>query len=196
VPVGPVRRAVECLLSEHRKAGVVVLPGYCHHRPNLPQRLVVRVSGTPVGAWLLSRSLRRIDGVVLRLTSGRRTFTSVATGLPAIVLVTTGARSGQCRRTTVLGIPLGDAIAVVGGNFGQRSAPAWAHNLTVHPAADVEFGGHTIAVTARITAGAERAMALASAIDLYPPYATYLRWTTRRDVPVFVLDPLAARHGT
>ena len=47
------------------------------------------------GAWFLSKSLRRIDGVALRLSSGRSTFTSVATGLPTIVLVTTGARSGR-----------------------------------------------------------------------------------------------------
>lgn len=153
----------------------------------------MRASGTRAGAWLLSKSLRRIDRVALWLTRGRRTFTSVATGLPAIVLVTTGARSGRRRRTTILGVPLGDALAVVGGNFGQGSAPAWTHNLAVHPAAEIEFSGHTIAVTARITAGAERATALATAIDAYPPYATYLRWTIRREVPVFLLERRVAQ---
>jgi deazaflavin-dependent oxidoreductase (nitroreductase family) len=93
--------------------------------------------------------------------------------------------------STVLGIPLSDAIAVLGGNFGQPSEPAWTHNLTAHPAAEVEFGGHTVAVTARVTAGAERTMVLARAIETYPPYAAYLRWTARREVPVFVLEPRA-----
>ena len=165
-----------------------MLPGYRDRHPNLPRRLILRASGTRLGARLLAKSLRRIDDGVLRLTSGRRTFAGIATGLPAVVLVTTGARSGQIRRSPVLGIPFEDAIAVVGGNFGQPAGPAWTYNLAAHPDAEIEYGGQTIAVTARLAVGAERTAALATAIDAYPPYETYIGWASGRAVPVLVLE--------
>ena len=165
------------------------LLGYHHHRPNLPQRLVRWTSRTHLGAWLLSKLLPRIDAIFLKLTSGRRTCTSFAAGLPVIVLVTTGARSGQRRRSTVLGIPLGDALAVAGGNFGQGRTPLWTHNLAAYPEAEVEYGGRAVPVTARPATDAEHATTLASAIEVFPPYSNYLRWASRRDLPVFVLEP-------
>ena len=171
---------------------VAAILGYRHHRPNLPQRVVRWAGGTHLGAWLLSKSLRRIDGVVLSLTSGRRTFTSFAAGLPVIVLVTTGARSGERRPSTVLGIPLGDALAVAGGDFGQRTTPAWTCNLAAHPRAVVEYGGRAIAVTARAVTDAERATALSSAAEVFAPFANYVHWASRRDLSVFVLE-LGAR---
>lgn len=171
---------------------VIILPGYRLTSPNLPRRLIVRSSGTHLGAWILSKSLCRIDRLVLRLTAERRTFTSIATGLPAIVLVTTGTRSGRRRMTTVLAIPLGEAIAVLGDNFGQPSEPAWAHNLAAHPAAEVEFGGHRIALDGPCH-GRRRANDGSHEGDRYlPPYAAYLQWTTRREVPVLVLEPRSA----
>jgi deazaflavin-dependent oxidoreductase (nitroreductase family) len=161
-------------------------------RPNPFQRLVRRVAATRVGAWSLSKSLWRIDAAVLALTSGRRTFTSYAAGLPAVGLTTTGARTGKQRHATVLGIPFRGDLAVVGGNFGQGGAPAWTRNLAAHPEAVVAHRRRSVAVRARAVTGAEAVEAMAAATNVYPPYAAYARWVAARGVPLLVLRPALA----
>jgi len=158
--------------------------------PNLAQRVVRRIAATSPGAWLLSRTLRPIDSVILRLTSGRATFTSIAAGLPVVVLITTGARTGLPRRTVVLGIPFGSDIAVVAGNFGQ-APPAWQHNLLRHPQVTARIGGRSLSLVARPVGDDERQSVLDAAIRVYPPYAVYATRTQGRAFRLFLLgsDP-------
>jgi deazaflavin-dependent oxidoreductase (nitroreductase family) len=169
-------------------SGVAEGLGYRHHPPNPAQRIVRWVSGTRAGAWLLARSLRQIDALVLRVTSGRRTCTSIVAGLPVVVLVTTGARSAQPRRSTVLGIPAGDALAVSGADFGRDRVPAWTSNLLAHPRVRIEYGGRSVEATARLADDGERSAALAGACAVMPPVENYLALCASRNVPVFVLE--------
>ena len=71
---------------------------------NLFQRLNRTLPSNPVVARVYSRILPAIDRSVFRLTRGRHSFVSVMTGLPLILLETTGARSGQARAAPVIGI--------------------------------------------------------------------------------------------
>ena len=71
-------------------------------------------------------------GFFLKLSRGRMTLTSILTGLPVVVLTTTGAKSGLPRTTPVLCIS--DAndptlLAVIASNWGQDHHPAWYYNL-------------------------------------------------------------------
>lgn len=72
------------------------------------------VRGSPRPPWvpLFARVLCRVDRVAFRLTGGRRTVSSTYSGLPVIMLTTTGARTGMPRTVPVLGIPIGEDTAL------------------------------------------------------------------------------------
>jgi deazaflavin-dependent oxidoreductase (nitroreductase family) len=67
--------------------------------------------------------------VVYRVSRGRSTFTSWVTGLPIVMLTTTGARSGRQRTLPVLGVPDDGTLVVIASNYGQERNPAWYYNL-------------------------------------------------------------------
>lgn len=68
-----------------------------------PWRRAVRGLGaTGPGSWLFARVLHRADRVTFRLSRGRKTLTSLGTGLPVVMVTTTGARSGVRPRTTAM----------------------------------------------------------------------------------------------
>jgi deazaflavin-dependent oxidoreductase (nitroreductase family) len=79
-------------------------------------------------------------------------------GFNALILTTTGARSGA-RRTNPVGWfpgPDGSWLIVASANGAARN-PAWYHNMAAHPGeVTVEMEGRTIAVTAEQLHGAER----------------------------------------
>ncbi len=74
-------------------------------RTNALQRALRRFAASRPGSWLFARILHRIDRPVYRLTRGRHTFASLVSGLPVVMLTTTGARSGRPRSVPVLGLP-------------------------------------------------------------------------------------------
>ena len=76
-------------------------------------------AATRVGAWLFVRVLHRVDRLAFRLSRGRRTVTSVLSGLPVVMLTTTGARSGLARTVPVLGFPIDEMHEV---QFAQSRA--------------------------------------------------------------------------
>ena len=82
-------------------------------------------AATTLGAWLCARVLHRVDRLVFRLTGGRRTASAMLSGLPVIMLTTTGARTGLPRTLPVLGFAIGAEVAVAAGNFGQAQEPGW-----------------------------------------------------------------------
>ena len=117
---------------------------------------------------------------------GRRRSTELLTGLPIMMLTTTGAKTGQARTHPVLGIPHGDDYALQSGNFGVKSVPAWVHNLRANPAATVQYGGTTAAVTARKADDEETDAILSIGTELFPGLAAYGRRASRQ-LDVFVL---------
>ena len=121
------------------------------------------MSGTlPPLSWLYSRTLHHIDQAVYRASRGRATFTSWTTGLPIVMLTTTGAKSGRTRTLPVLGVPNDGNLVVIASNYGQDRNPAWYHNLRAQPRASIIFEGERREVVARELTG-ERARALVRA---------------------------------
>ena len=154
-------------------------------------RVVQRVASTERGAWLLARVAHRVDRWALKLTGDRASLTSALSGLPIVWLTTTGAKTGQPRRSPLVGLVDGERVVVIASNFGQRHYPAWYHNLRAHPQAQVTLGGQTRTVTAREATGAEREGYWQQALAVYPGYAAYARRVGARHIPVMVLTPLA-----
>jgi deazaflavin-dependent oxidoreductase (nitroreductase family) len=161
-----------------------------YDRANALQRTVRRFAASGPGAWVFARVAHRIDRPVYRLTGGRHTFANLATGIPVVMLKTTGARSGKPRTVPVLGLPTEDGLAVIASNFGQHRHPAWYHNLRAHPEGEVTVDGATRRVRAVEAQGERRARIWERGLRIYPGWAQYERRASHRDIVVFVLEPL------
>ena len=156
---------------------------------NAVQKGLRRFAGSPPGAWLFARAAHRLDRPVFRLTRGRHTIGNLVTGLPVLMLTTTGARSGLPRTVPVLGIPTADGLAVLASNFGQQHHPAWYHNLRADPEATVVVHGETRAVRAVLTEGEQRQRIWEEALRWYPGWTFYERHASHRQIGVFLLKP-------
>jgi deazaflavin-dependent oxidoreductase (nitroreductase family) len=126
------------------------------------------------------------DRLLGRLTGGRVVFTSWM--VPAMVLITTGAKSGLEREAPLATVPDGDGFFVVGSNFGREAHPAWTHNLLANPAATVVFRGRRIPVVATLLDAEAKEAAWPKLTQVW---ATYDRYEDRvdRDLRVFRLEP-------
>lgn len=157
---------------------------------NALQKVLRRFAASGPGSWLFARIMHRIDGPVHRLTRGRHTFASLVSGIPVIMLTTTGAKSGQPRTVPVLGIPAQDDLAIIASNFGQQSHPAWYHNLRAHPEAKIVVDGTPRRVRAVEAEGPRRADIWQAGLRLYPGFAQYESRASHRRIHVFVLEPV------
>lgn len=127
---------------------------------------------------------------MLRFTGGRRTLTSLLTGLPTLQLTATGARSGQPRTVILVGVPHGPEIILIASNWGQDHHPAWYHNLRANPRASLTRNGQPAQTyVAREVEGQERQRLWKKAVDLYPGYARYARRAAPRRIPLLALAP-------
>jgi F420H(2)-dependent quinone reductase len=81
-------------------------------------------AGTAPMARLWARTLHHLDRLVFRLTKGRHSFVNLITGLPVVMLTTTGAKSGKARTLPVLGIPDGERMVVVASNWAGAASRA------------------------------------------------------------------------
>ena len=100
-----------------------------------------------------------------RWSGGRTTVAAVLSGLPIVMLTTTGAKSGRKTSSPVLGFEEGDDVIVIGSNYGQAHHPAWVHNLRANPRAQLEIRGWRARPRAT-TRARRRYLELASAV--YP----------------------------
>ncbi|MGN6868027.1 MAG: nitroreductase family deazaflavin-dependent oxidoreductase [Solirubrobacteraceae bacterium] len=160
-----------------------------YDRANRSQKLVRRFAAGGPGSWLFARVAHHLDRPVHRMTRGRHTLGSAITGLPVVMLTTTGARSGQPRTVPVLGIPFSAGVAVIASNFGQRHQPAWYYNLRAHPDAQVVIDGIRRSVRAVEAEGDRRAEIWQEGLRVYPGFSQYERRASHRRISVFVLEP-------
>ena len=163
--------------------------GYDVPTPNGVQRAMQKVSGSALGAWFFSKTLNPMDRAVMGSTRRQRSVPTLLAGLPVVEVSMTGAKSGKRRRLPLLGIPVGDDLALIGTNFGQRNTPAWVTNLAANPDVEVHFEGTTVAARARELVGAERSAAWEAGRRVYRGYDKYAgRIGHQRSVRVFLLE--------
>jgi deazaflavin-dependent oxidoreductase (nitroreductase family) len=151
-------------------------------------RAMRRFAASGPGSWLFARVLHRIDRPVYRLSGGRYTLASLVSGLPVVMLTTTGARSGQQRTLPVLGLPTADGLAVIASNFGQQRHPGWYYNLRAHPQGYVTVEGERSAFRASEAQGEVRERIWQEGLKVYPGWSQYERRAANRDIAVFVLE--------
>lgn len=127
------------------------------------------------GAWLL----RRTHGRAVRLWRRR-----------ALVLTTTGRKSGRPRTVVVQYFPDGRDMVVVAANSGMPTHPAWYLNLTAHPEALVDVEGRRLRVRAEEMSADDREAWWPRILATAPDYARY-RGRTDRVIPLLRLVPVS-----
>ena len=151
--------------------------------PTLRRPLIALAASRP-GSWLI-RTLTPLDRRLLLRSRGRHTILGPF-ATPTMLLTTTGAKSGLPRTTPLVFGRDGDAIVVVGSNFGQSHHPAWTGNLLKQPRAIVTIGGRDIPVDATPLEGADAEAGYRLMSDMAKNYAVY-RERTDRQIRVFRL---------
>jgi deazaflavin-dependent oxidoreductase (nitroreductase family) len=151
-------------------------------------RFIERFAQTRIGGWMFVHVFNRIDRLLMGATKARFN-TGVGTGFRGngVLLICTGARSGEERRIPLLSTPVGDDIVLVASKAGSPANPAWYHNLKRYPACTVFRDGEAIPCVAREAAGAERDRFWALAVANYSGYEAYQKRTDRL-IPVMVLS--------
>ena len=158
---------------------------------NAVQRILRRFAASGPGSWFFARVLHHIDRPVFRLTRGRHTFASLLSGIPILMLTTTGARSGKRRTVPVLGLPTDDGVAVIASNFGQRKHPAWYHNLRANPEGEFAYRGDVRRFRAVEVDDERRGRIWEQGLRIYPGWSQYEVRASNRTIAVFLLEPIA-----
>ena len=177
-------------------ASIAAVPARSFDDANAFQRGMRTFASTRLGAALFRPTAHHLDKLVSRLTKGRRSFAGIATGIPAVVLTTTGARSGEPRVVVVAGIPHPDGLGLIASNWGGAKHPAWYHNLKAHPRATVTVEGDTWEAMARPATPEERDEIWAKGLELYPGWKNYEARAGERHIEAFVLTRQTDQEST
>lgn len=119
----------------------------------------------------VGKVMSRMQAAVYRLTGGR--LGGRFGQAQALLLATTGRRSGQRRETPLFGVASARGWAIVASNSGHDKAPDWYYNLMSNPVATVRARRHTYEVTARVVEGDERKDLWDRLVGVYKDYNAY-----------------------
>lgn len=127
----------------------------------------------------------------LRANGGRPSKGPLA-GHPLLLMISTGAKSGQPRRAILTySRDAGDYI-VAGTAGGSDKEPLWVDNLRIHPNVSLEIDGKYVSAVATVLAsGAERDRLWDQHVAELPWFGDYPS-KTERLIPVIRLTPNAA----
>ena len=112
-------------------------------------------------------------------------------GVPVIILTSVGSQSGKLRKTALMRVEHDGEYAVVASLGGAPKHPVWYYNITKNPHVELQDGPVKRDYTAREVTGDEKALWWERSVAVWPNYADYQTKTTR-EIPVFVLTPMAA----
>ena len=122
-------------------------------------------------------------------SGGTRGTTLLDTGMPCIIVIHTGNKTGAIRKIPLMRVKVDDSYVLIGSMGGQPRNPVWVYNLRAHP--EVEIRDETVVtpmLVREITSEEERAKLWQASVETYPPYEEYQARTTRR-IPVFLAEP-------
>ena len=123
-------------------------------------------------------------------SGGTSGTTLLDTGMPCIIVIHTGNKTGAIRKIPLMRVKVKDSYVLIGSMGGQPKNPVWVYNLRANP--DVEIRDETLVTAMRVrevTNEAERARLWQLSVNVYPPYEDYQAKTTRQ-IPVFLAEPI------
>ncbi len=148
-------------------------------------RRVIRRLGHRRWFAALGRRLAPVDRILYRATGGRFGVTGPPV-YPALLLTTTGRRTGQERTTPVMYVRDGPRFVVSSENFGQERPASWPLNLEAEPRARVQVGKEVLACHARRATEDEVTRYWPRLVEMWPAHESYLRRSGVRHT--FVLE--------
>lgn len=172
-----------------RQALARIAAGEAATRGTLMTRMLAKVGPTKPFIAVYRRLGPKIDPWLMRTTGGR--IATHVYGFPALLLITTGAKTGQSRTSPLLYARDGDDFLVVGTNFGTEHHPAWTSNLLKTPTARIAIGHDTLDVRAQQVDEATFQRIWPRFTAVYPGYDDYLKRLTHRTPRMFRLEPIA-----
>jgi deazaflavin-dependent oxidoreductase (nitroreductase family) len=152
-----------------------------------------RIAASPPGAWFFARTLHHLDKIFLRLSNGRKTMSSLVSGLPVVVVTTKGARSGLPRTIPLLCIrdecnPA--TFALIATNWGQQHYPGWYFNLKANPNVRCSIAGKTGEYLAQEAEDEEYDRFWQFAVDAYVGFPLYKQRIRGRRIPIMIMTPV------
>src|ERR1700749_595584 len=108
-------------------------------------------------------------------------------GTTALILTTTGRKSGTPRKSALINQKFGDASLVVASKGGAPEPPLWYLNLEADPEVEVQVLGDKFAARARTATAAEKPAMWDVMTKAWPSYNDYQK-KTGRESPVVVLE--------
>jgi deazaflavin-dependent oxidoreductase (nitroreductase family) len=154
---------------------------------------IQKLASSRPGAWFFSRTQHHFDQAFLKLTNNKATMTSILSGLPVVILTSTGAKSGRPRTVPLLCIR-DDAepgkMAIVASNWGQHHHPAWYYNLKANPQATCAIKGQMGNYMSHEAEGDEYDKFWQLAMDTYIGFPLYQKRAGSRHIPIMVMTPV------
>ena len=109
-------------------------------------------------------------------------------GTTALILTTTGRKSGQQRKSALIYQKYGDDYLIVASKGGADEPPAWFLNLEADPEVQVQVKGDRFTAQARTASSDEKPEMWKTMTAEWPAYDDYQKKTDRQ-IPVIVLKP-------
>jgi deazaflavin-dependent oxidoreductase (nitroreductase family) len=110
------------------------------------------------------------------------------TGTPLLLLISTGAKTGEIRTSPLAYLRDGDRLVVFAANGGRPTHPGWYHNVIGHPRVVVEAGDQRFEATATVATGEDRERLWVLHVERNSAFGDFAARTTRA-IPVVVLTP-------
>jgi deazaflavin-dependent oxidoreductase (nitroreductase family) len=108
-------------------------------------------------------------------------------GTIALILTTTGRKSGQQRKSPLIYQKYGDDYLLVASKGGADESPAWYLNLQANPEVQVQVKGDKFTARARTANAGEKPAMWDVMTKAWPAYNDYQKKTSR-EIPVVVIE--------
>lgn len=161
--------------------------GYQVKSANAARKVVRKAASSKAGSAAIRRWSYKADRYIFKRTGGKASLTAWLSGLPMLMLTTTGAKSKQKRTSPLAAIPYEGDLAIIGSNFGSTHTPNWVYNLEADPNCEVAVGANSASVVAHRLSGDAVENVFSVASGLYPGFAHYRDRASHREIRVFIL---------
>jgi deazaflavin-dependent oxidoreductase (nitroreductase family) len=108
-------------------------------------------------------------------------------GAPLVLITTQGRKSGEWRRTCLIGSSDGDDVILVASLGGAPKHPVWYLNLEANPRVWVQQGAESFWAVAHTADDTEKPRLWDKMVGLYEDYADYQE-KTDRVIPIVILE--------
>ena len=110
-------------------------------------------------------------------------------GKPLLVMWTTGAKTGERRRTILTYSRDAGAYVVAGSNGGAQTHAHWVTNVRADPRVTIETGNRTFGATAAVVSEEERARLWEQHVAEHAAFAAYPAKAGGRVIPMVAITP-------